>query len=358
MYRRRPLDVPFAQPGKSIALDCHEAILIARGGEIERSRAVARAAYHRAQAGGVESDLLVALNSIALCQVVSGAYIEAMATGIDAHRLAVRMSDRRAMLQALTTIVTASLFILETSSILHGTLDRCLAEAKSLGDATLEMQVRNGRGIMLLKQQQFEASIAEIALARELIAGADGSMPAAILAANIAGVRMRKAGAARPEARAALQEEAEAAIRAALLEATRVGNREAISRSHFALAGLFQQRGQYPPALDALNDSCALADALRHSYRKTGILLERGRIYIATQNYGLALEAFDAAHMEAQSRLPCKDLSTASDYLAKVHESLGNRRAADKARLRANEESAHFKRECMAAQLEVAHLWQ
>jgi len=333
-------------PSEGLTLECQRAVQAVRSGQVQLGLGVARRAYHEAREGGRRSDLAHALNTMALCLSANGAYIEALASGIDAFRLYAIDGASSGRIRALCTIAGAATFILDSGEATLPVIERCVAEAAQRGDASLQVMALNTRAVALLKLKRFDAARAAFCEALELVPDSDGSIPPAVILCNMAGVAMRKAEAAPPERREALRWAAERELAEAMDASLSEGSLEGQSRALYIRAELAVQRGETHAALQALAESLGIAKALRHRYRSNVLLLRMADLHESLGDLAKALACLDAAHVEALSRRPCKELHVVCERLAALHGRLGHASESEHFGVAAGRERMQHEREC------------
>jgi len=339
-------------------MQCREAVLLGGSGEIARAMDLLRGAWRRAKNGDNAAGRFSALDGMALVLSMQGAYIESQATAIDAYRIAIALQDKARAVHALTTVVYASAFIMDGNAFLAGILDRCLAEAVTIGEPTLLMHVHNTRALLLVRQRRFDAALEEIAIVRSLLPRTDGTLPESIVAVYEVAMRVRKARVSVGGERSRIQAEAEAAADIARQTATRAGNREALARLDYSLGCLRRQQGRHNEALAALHNALALSHSMKLLYGATIIQLEQAEAYRDLGQFDDALSSYEGAHLSAELCRPCKELHLASKGLADVHELRGDRAVAVRMRDVAEREARQHERECESAQLALNELWR
>jgi len=334
-------------PSEGLAIECRRAVQAVRAGQVQLGLGVARRAYLEAREGGRRSDLAHALNTMALCLSANGAYIEALASGIDAFRLYADEGAACGRIRALCTIAGAATFIIDSGEATLPVLDRCVREATERGSASLRVLAHNARAVALLKTGRFDASRADFQAALALVPESDGSIPAAVVLCNLAAVAMRRTEAAAPERREALRRAAQRELAEALDAALAEGSLEAQSRGHYIRGELCLQGGEPLPALEALAESLAIAQRLRHRYRCNVLALRMADVHEALGNGAKALALLESAHTEALSRRPCKELHVVCGRLAVLHDRLGHASEAEHFGVAAGREGAQHERECV-----------
>jgi tetratricopeptide (TPR) repeat protein len=343
---------------ESLIIECDRAVRTARSGDPRLGLDLARRAYRQARAEGTQSGLLLALNALALCQSTNGAYIEAVATAIDAFRLASQLGDGKAAVDALTTLAGASNFILATSDVAMQMLDRCLERAIALGDSTLEVRVRNVRGVNYAQAGRFEEAEAEYLAAIAMMSLTEGTTPPALVIGNLANLAVKRAAAAPESERAALSATAEARIEEAMAIAIKEHSKEAEVRIYYN-RGLFRMHeGRYEEAIESFKRGLDLAILLNHKSRIIDSYIEMGSAYMALGQYDEAVAAFEAAYTQADAQRPSRQLQVACERLAIVYDQLDRSREAAHTRAVFEREKAEFERESVHARRELTSFWQ
>ena len=346
----------------SIASELHQAIMTARAGEVRLGLSIAQRAWREAVATESPHGRMHALNAVSICQAASGNYIESLAAGIDAWRLADDLHDPHACARAQCAVAGASVFIFDTSDQAMALLDECLQAARQLNDATLDVLTRNARGVARLKQLRYDDSLGEYKTALARVAETDGTLPRPLIVCNIAAVHMRRAATATGATRAQLQQHAQIAIDWAIALASVEKNREAASRGYYSQAALCVQREDLVGALVAYRHSLQLAQELRHPYRIANVQMEMGDVYAQLDQLDCAQTSLEAALQASASRRPNAELATIGEKLAAVYERKGDSHAAAHHRAQAIHEREAYRRECESAtrQLatQLAGIWQ
>ncbi len=345
------------QTSESLVIECQYAVRAARAGKIRLALDSARLGYQRAKQAGSDSDRLLALNTMAFCQSMNGAYIEAMASAMDAYPLALKTGDALQATQALAMAASASVFMLDTREMASAILDQCLSDADKLGDPTLQLLVRNCRGVVFLTRQKYAESIAEFECALVLLEHADGTTPRAVVQCNIASTAMRQANAIDDDSRAARQQAAQRMLLDALDASRTECSVEAESRAHYALGALYATRQEYPQALAELKAALNLSEDLTHRYRAMVTRAEMGAVYMSLGQLEEAQKMLDEALDEAETRHPCRELHRFCGTRAELEEMRGKPEAAARWRARADKEREAFERDGELARQDLAQLW-
>ncbi len=345
------------QTSESLVIECQYAVRAARAGKIRLALDAARLGYQRARQAGSDSDRLLALNTMAFCQSMNGAYIEAMASAMDAYPLALKTGDAVQATQALSLAAAASVFMLDTREMASAILDQCLSDAAKLNDPTLDLLVRNCRGVVFLTQQKYAESIAEFELALQLLEHADGTTPRAVVQTNIASSAMRQANAIHDQQRTSRQQAAEHMLLDALDAARTECSLEAESRARYALGALYANRQEYPQALTELKAALALSEELTHRYRAMVTRSEMAGVYTALGQLDDAQKMIEEALDEAETRRPCRELHRLCSALADLEVRRGKPEAAARAWARADKEREAFERDGELARQDLAQLW-
>ncbi|MBI3716241.1 MAG: hypothetical protein HY255_09635 [Betaproteobacteria bacterium] len=344
-------------PTESLVIECQFAVRAARAGKIRLALDAARMGYRRAELAGSESDRLMALNTLAFCQLVNGAFIESMTSAMDAFPLAQKLRERGQAATSLSISAAASIYMLDTGALADDMLEYCLREALELADPTLELLVRNSRGVVMLVQKRFDESIAEFRAASALLDAADGTTPPSVVQSNIAGAVMRQANAADAATREARQQEARQILLEALAGARAEASLEAEARAHYALGVLHANRDEHEAALTELEAAMRLSDELTHRYRGMSVRAEVGAALMALQRNDEARVMIDAAIAEGELRRPCRELHKMHTTSAELFERCGEPEAAANAHKRAAEERESYQHECDLVRQELQGLW-
>jgi len=344
-------------PTESLVIECQFAVRAARAGKIRIAVDAARLGYRRAETAGGNADRLLALNTLAFCQLLNGAFIEAMTSAMDAFPLAQKHGDRNQAAHSLAIAAAASIFMVDSGELANEMLDHCLREALALDDPTLALLVRNSRGVVMLVQRRFEASLVEFRAAAELLDTADGTTPPSVVQSNIAGAAMRLANAADAATRDQRQVQAVKLLQDAVAAARAEGSLEAEARTKYSLGVLHALRGEHETALVELQSALQLSEDLTHRYRAMSVRAEIGESLMALSRFSEAREMIDAAIAEAETRRPCRELPKLHVTSAELFDRIGNPRAAEQARRRSIEERETYERECALVRRELQGLW-
>jgi len=344
-------------PTESLVIECQFAVRAARAGKIRVALDAARLGYRRAQLADSAADRLLALNTLAFCQLLNGAYIESMTSAMDAFPLAQKLRERSQAATSLAISAAASIYMLDTGELANDMLEYCLREALELADPTLELLVRNSRGVVMLVQKRFDESIAEFRAAAALLDAADGTTPPSVVQSNIAGAAMRQANAADAGTRDVRQQETRQMLLDALAGARTEGSLEAEARAHYALGVLNANRGEHEAALTELEAAMRLSEELTHRYRSMSVRAEICAALMALHRYDEARVMIDAAIAEGELRRPCRELHKMHATSAELFERSGDAKSAAKARERVAEERESYQRECELVRQDLQGLW-
>ena len=335
-----------------------EAIRTTRGGDTVGGMKLARRVYTQAKDSEDLHAELDALNVLAVCQAAHGAFIEAVATTIDATRLATRLDDRLGMAHALATLAGAAGFILDTLEISIRMLDRCVAVALEMNDVGLEVRARTIRGIMLGNLKRFEEGERDFAIAMEKIEASGELNSKALVAGNLASIASKRARAAPSDAREALWSLAEERTDAAAALARRDGNLDVESRCSHNMGDLYFQQNDWEAALAAYRKSLELSARARHKARLIDAYIEIGRIHAVCGRLQDGLDVYEAAFAAADTNRPTNQVAIACDRMADLYERLGNDSEALRLREKAERERAEFDRESEHTRRELAAFWR
>lgn len=336
---------------------CRQAIRTSRCGETLAGMDLARDAFRLAQSESEPASSLEALNTIAICQAAHVAFIQAVATAIDAFELARKLEDRAAMAQALTTLAGAAGFILDTLDVTLAMLARCLDYALAANDVALEVRVRNIRGVMLGNLKRCDEADREFAIALIKVDQAGENTPRTLVMGNHAHVAVKRARDVADRERPAIWAEAEARIDAALTVAHRAANIDAESRIYYSLGELRLQQRRYEEAADAYNHSMRLLHRLKQRSRIIECWIDIARIRIGQQHLFEALSALHSAQREAEADRPTRQISRACTMLAEVYRQLGILDEAERHERLAQAEHADFQRESEQARRQLQSFW-
>ena len=314
--------------------------------------------YRQARAEGAQPELLLALNTLAICQGTSGSYIESVATAIDAFRLATKLADAEGAAHALTTLAGSSNYILDTADVAMKMLDHCLARGAALGDKSLEVRVRNARAVNLGLMNRFAEADEEFNQALALIDRSDGTTPASLIVGNIAHFHVKKAALAVAGSRPELLATAGKSIDVALEGAVREQNIGAEVRAYFNRGLLYLQVDDPRNALKLFAKSLELAEPLNLKSRVIDTYIEIGVAHVALEQFEEAAAAYDAAFKEADSQRPSKQLTVALEGLAAVYDKMELPRKAAHSRSMVKHERAEFERESQHARSELTSFWR
>ena len=344
------------QPELRATLD--EAIRVSRGGNTALGVTKALAGVRTARRAEDDASMLEALNTLAICQAAHGAFIEAVANGIDAFHLARGRNDRLGMAHALTTLAGASGFILDSLEPAVELLGRCLEMALALGDSALAVRIRNIRGILLGNLKRFEEAERDFDAALASIGEAGPNTPHSLVACNLAALMAKAARVAGGEEREALWRRGEELTDSAFELARRDGNIEAQSRMHFNRGDLAIQKGQVERGLREFETSHEIGYRLRHRARVVDTQLHIGQILESRGELEPALKIFGAAHLEAEGLRPTRILADVTERMAAIHERLGNAQAAARMRAVAGEEAAEYERASRVSRHDLLALYE
>ncbi len=345
---------------EGLAIDCDRALRTTRGGDNRLGLEIARMAYRQARREAEPAGLLLALNTLAICQSTNGSYIEAVATAIDAFHLAKRLDDPLGIAHALTTLAGAAHNILDSNEIALNMLEHSLALAVRLKDISLEVRVRNARGVQLGQLKRFDEAEAEYRRALALTGESDGTTPSCLIIGNIANLAVKHVVAtpAEAEGRAALiataQQRVTDAMECALLEKAS----SAEVRAHFNLGVLCVQRGEYEEALRSLRKTIEVAERFHLVSRIVDAHIEMGAAYMALGRADDAVESYEIAYREAGALRPTPQLAVACERITSVYADAGRTGEANRSREVAERERAEYERERAQERRELARFWQ
>jgi tetratricopeptide (TPR) repeat protein len=287
------------------------AIVAARGGDPLGGLRQARAAYARVARSSNVGDKIIGLNCLALCQASHSAYIEAIATAMDAFALAQGEGDELQQAHALTTLAGAANFVLDTIDASHNMLDRCIGIAQAHGDIALEVRGRSIRGVVLGNLMRFDEAEIDFEWATAHIAQAGAMTPLLLVQGNWAQLYLKRAKNAHGDAQQAHWALAETRILNAISATEATGDVEAQSRLHSSIGDLRRQQGRITEAIDAYSRSQVLGFKTRNTGRIVGSQMDIGHIALANGQFGQAISQFDAAYVLADSIRPSSQLAAA-----------------------------------------------
>lgn len=335
-----------------------QAIRTARAGDTQGGLKQARQAWQLAKEEGTPTAKLSALNTLAICQTVHGAFIEAIATAMDAFQIGQRLGARIETIHALTTLAGATAFVFETFDTALQALDFCLEFAETLNDQPLEIRIHAIRGVMLGNQKRFEEAEHEFATAMRFIAYADANTPPSLVAGNWASLYAKRARNAPATQRAVLIAAAEAKTAEALAIARQENNRDAEIRMFYNLGDLRYLHGDMCGARTLF---LRVLELLGPRGQKTRIIdthVEIGRTYAAEGQLAAALTSYQAAYREASTNRPSIQLEAVCNRMAEIYDQQGLHDEAEQQRTYAARERADFQREYENIRRQLERFWQ
>ena len=336
---------------------CKHAILTSRCGDTRGGLALAQQAYRQARAVGTSEALLEGLNALAICQATSGCYIESVACAIDAFRLARRIDNRMATLNALTTLIAASNHLLDTGAATLSMVDRTILAATELADLALVVRLHNIRGVILGALGRYSEGESALLLALSLSERADRTTPASMIVGNLANLAVHQARGALHEQRAPLLSNAERRIADALAIALTEKSAEAEIRVWFNSGLLRAGQNQLDQACDAFQHSLDLALQLKHLARAIDARIELGIVLARMAQHEEAIDVLETAYADADTARPSKQLHVASEHLQNIYQTLGREREAMASAATAERERAEYDRERENAGRELRSFW-
>ena len=346
---------------ETIQAVCDNAIRSSRRGDTRSGIELARQAYRLARRESPQAEL-AALNASAICQGANGCFIEAIASAIDAVRLARQHVNQRAATEALITMAGAASFILEADSVVLEMLALCRAEADALADKSLQVRIHNTFGLIYGNLARFDEADREYDQGIALVDRADtrASMltPAYLMSGNRAYLSVQRARAATPEDFGPLVVDAEARIRHVLGIASAEMNIDAESRAFFCLGQLRTLQRQNVDALQAFGEALTRATQIRHHPRLIDTHIEIGKLHASALQFDLALEAMEAAFEFADGNRPTAKVSTACEGIAAMYEKLGRQREAAHYHAKALREREAFERDNEYAVRDLNSFWR
>ena len=343
-------------PPTSIDGQCRQAIAVARRGDPQAGLILARVALQAARAAALPDARCRAMNTLAACQAIQGAFIESVATSLDAYRMAGEHRFRVRAIEALVTLVGAAGFIVDTPADALAVMDHCLAEAMACGGGALERRVHFVRGVVYFGLGRWDE--AETEYHRALMLADDGEVPASLIHGNLAHVSVRRALIETGEARAHRWHEAERRIAAVQSMLGEEGNPDGEARAWLNLGSLRLQQERYAEAQEALEKSLALSEATRHSARAIDVLIRLGTLYLACSRPERALTSFIEAYRRAELARPTPSIAKALECLANVYDHDGKAALAAQHRTLAAREHREYRQASEKMRIELKRLWQ
>jgi tetratricopeptide (TPR) repeat protein len=338
--------IPEDELDEGLIVQCDRAVRTSRGGDPKRGLDLARDAHRRARAEGEPHGLLLALNTVAICLSGRGAHVLALATAMDAYKLAREIDWRAQAAHALLTLAASSYDLFESPDRRSiGIVRRCLAEALDLPDASLEVRTRNVLGIMLAWRKRFDEAYAELDRAVARVPASDGTTPVSLLAGNIANLAVRRADAARGEALPGARREAESHLGRALALALAGSSPGDELRVYYNRGWLRRQEGRNDEAIADYLRALKIATRLRNPARIADIQIGLGDAWLAMGRPREAVEAFEAAHAVGDEIRPARQLLDACERLERAWLLLEDSRGAKHAAGVARRERAVYERE-------------
>lgn len=363
-----------------VSFELHQAIDAAlhatrvEGNTLEGLR-LARRAMALAKVEDSAGSIVEALNLLAICQAANGAYIEAIAGSIDAFHAAKKLQDRLAMAHAMATLSGASSAILETPDVSLGMLDECLKFALQLNNVSLQLRVRNLRGLVFDIVHRHKDSENEFIRAMQLVPFAGKNIPRAMVAANHAHVVINHACAATIDRqrvqRHGTQEDAATSLTYAnllkyarslsdaALEMTRVDrNRMSESIARFDRGKYFVLLGDTATASDEFKRAMLFAKIAKQGARVAQIHVEVAKICLMDSDPQGALAEYESALVAADSHRPLRLISRIFDEKSRVQRMLGNFKRAEILEDLAGKEASIFLRESEQTRRMLTEFWK
>ena len=346
---------------ETIQAICDDAIRSSRRGDTRTGIELARQAYRLARRESPQAEL-EALNASALCQAANGCFIEAIASAIDAIRLARQHSNQRAAIEALITMAGAASFILEANSVVLEMLTVCRAEADALVDKSLQVRIHNTFGLIYGNLLRFDDADREYDEGIALVGSADKRAkmltPAYLMSGNRAYLSVQRARAATPENFGPLAAEAESRIRQVLGIANTEMNIDAEARAFFCLGQLLTLRHQNVEALQAFGEALTRATQIRHHPRLIDTNIEISKLHASALQFEFALEAMEAAFEFADASRPTAKVAIACEGIAAMYEKLGRQRETAHYHAKALREREAFERDNEYALRDLNCFWR
>lgn len=342
---------------------CDNAIHSARRGDTRAGVGLARHAYRLARHESPAAEL-EALNALALCQSANGAFIESIATSIDAFRLALQLESRVGAAYALTGMAGAASYILDADQVALDMLHASRREAEAIGDKVLLARIHNTFGLVYGNLKRFDDAEREydagIALVHAVRDRASLVTPAYLMAGNRAflSVQRMRAATATAAARMDFEVEAERRVRYVLAVATDERNVDAEARAWFCLGQLRAAQGRADEALAAFGETRARAERIRHHPRLIDTHCEISRLAEARRDHEAALEALELAYELADANRPSGKISSICEDIARMYAALGRKRDAAQYEARTLRERESFLRENDNAVRDLNAFWR
>jgi tetratricopeptide (TPR) repeat protein len=344
---------------------CDNAIRIARRGDTRSSVGLARHAYRLARQESQPAEL-EALNALALCQTANGAYIESIATSIDAFALASLIGDRGGAAHALTAMAGSASFILDANAVALEMLTTCVKEATELGDTVLEARVHNTFGIIYSNLGRFDEGDRHYELGMQLVERGDNRasifVPHYLFLGNRAYLSVQRLKAAPPEMHEAelarLASDSLARIERVMRISGAEANIDAEARAYFCLGQLRAHQGIVPDALSAFLETLKRASIIRHYPRIIDTQIEMGRLYREAGRYEDAMQALEAAYELADANRPTNRVPIICEGVAETLAKLGREREALLHRAKTQREREAFNRQNDHAMRDLQAFWQ
>lgn len=351
--------VTHAAEATSGASLCERAIELAYSGEPRQGLTLAFKARRLAQERGSIADELAALNAGALCQRLRGDVISAVAAAVDAHALASHIGDRAMLCHALCTIGSAA-YAFDTLDESAGLLESCAAEAVAIGDAELEIRVRDELGVVLGDMKAFDRAQAEFDRALTLVGQHGHDRHRARLLMRIGNLYKKRAAAApegpRSEAAELARQQCENWAHRAL-DAARGDAAAQLRVNVLSMLGQLEQgRGDSRAALDWLQQALGLAQRTSRRAPVPHLLTEIGKLHEQRGDVDEARLAYEEAFAEAGSLRPTWRLAEIGHLLADLELRAGNGGQAAQWRALADEEHVKFERTRAQAKRQIAEL--
>ena len=346
---------------ETIQAICDNAIRSSRRGDTRTGIELARQAYRLARRESPQAEL-EALNASALCQAANGCFIEAIASAIDAIRLARQHNNQRAATEALITMAGAASYILEANSVVLEMLTVCRAEADALADKSLQVRIHNTFGVIYGNLSRFDDADREYDEGIALVGSADERAkmltPAYLMSGNRAYLSVQRARAATPENFGPLAAEAESRIRQVLGIANTEMNIDAEARAFFCLGQLLTLRHQNVEALQAFGEALTRATQIRHHPRLIDTNIEISKLHASALQFEFALEAMEAAFEFADASRPTAKVAIACEGIAAMYEKLGRQRETAHYHAKALREREAFERDNEYALRDLNCFWR
>lgn len=348
----------------ALQVACDNAIRTARRGDTRAGVGLARHAYRLARQEGQPAEL-EALNALALCQTANGAYMESIATSIDAFGLASLIGDRGGAAHALTAMAGSASFILDANAVALEMLQTCVQEAAELGDTVLATRVHNTFGIIYANLGRFDEGDAHYEMGMKLVENGDNRaaifVPHYLFLGNRAYLAVQRLKAAQSGASQAqvdvLVADALARIERVMLISGAEANIDAEARAYFCLGQLRALQGSTAAALAAFVETLKRATIIRHYPRIIDTQIEMSLLYRQARRYDDAMQALEAAYELADANRPTSRVPIICEGVAETLAKLGREPEAVLYRAKTLREREAFSRQNDYAMHDLQSFW-